>query len=297
MRCLVLGISGFLGKSVAKRLLSCGNEVTGACRETQNAPNWLPVVMCDLHNNADTRALLSQGWDEVYQFAGDVGGTIRADRYDYMMNNISININVIKNLKCVKKVFFPSSAWVYQEDRTFYLEELVNPINPSNLYGWEKLIGELLYETTKKAVIGRIHNVYGVGSPFHGEKALAPAAFCYQVLTQDKVKIYGDGTQERSFLYIDDFVDCLMMLMKKDFCSPVNIGSQTPVTIRKLCETIINISGKKVEIEYGKEPVDVKTRVSYNNMVEHMTGGWKPKVGFDDGILKTFEYVKRNIAI
>jgi GDP-D-mannose 3', 5'-epimerase len=305
MKCLVLGASGFLGSAITKKLIEIGHDVTEAYRGRDGFKRPGNVVYCDLHIEDQAKGLLDQGWDEVYQFAGESGGTIRENRYDYMMNNLSININVLKFQKDIDKIFFPSSAWVYQKETNGYFEQLALPYNPSNLYGWEKAIGEMLYEKTFKTVVGRIHNVYGPGSPFDGEKALAPAALSYQILKAnegDSIRLYGDGTQERSFLYIDDFVDCVMKLMhdcesNKKWTSPVNIGSEDPISINTLAKKIIELSGKDIKIVHGGEPIDIRRRVSENWLLRRYTLGWEPSVSFDNGIERTFNYVKKCMGL
>jgi nucleoside-diphosphate-sugar epimerase len=114
--------------------------------------------------------------------------------------------------------------------------------------------------------------------------------------------LYGDGTQERSFLYIDDFVDCVMKLMhdcesNRKWTPPVNIGSEEPISINTLAKKIIELSGKDIKIVHGGESIDIRRRVSENWLLRRYTLGWEPSVSFEEGIKKTFEYVKKCMGL
>jgi GDP-D-mannose 3',5'-epimerase len=204
-------------------------------------------------------------------------------------------MNVIKNQAHYGKVFFPSSAWVYPKHVEQCSEAMAYPPNPASIYGWEKLIGEMLYGALgRKAVVARTHNVYGPGSPFQGIKALAPAALCHQAITTPEggtIKIYGSGFQERSFLYVEDYVDCVIKLMRSDCQEVVNIGSEESISILDLALKVIEISGKDIRVVLGSETVEVARRFSDNGILERYVD-WEPKTLIRDGLQKTYDYVR-----
>ena len=108
------------------------------------------------------------------------------------------------------------------------------------------------------------------------------------------LEIWGDGSQTRSFLYIDDCVDGIMRLMASSLTDPINIGSEEMISIRKLTEMVIEISGKSLNISYVDGPTGVRGRNSFNEKIESATG-WKPAHNLKSGISKTYEWICESV--
>lgn len=258
---------------------------------------------------------ITDGFDEVYQLAADMGGAqyvfTGVHDADIMSNSALININVATwaHLTKAKKIFYSSSACMYpQELQTSTAarrlkESDAYPANPDSDYGWEKLFSERLWSAWMRnyqlnVVIGRFHNIYGPEGTWYGGKEKAPAAVCRKVAKGiDYVENWGDGTQTRSFLYIDDCIDAIRLVMDWDVNQPVNIGSEEAVSIQALYQMVIDISGKDLKIKNIPMPegcMGVAGRNSHNEMIERITG-WKPNHTLHQGLEKTYQWINQQI--
>jgi len=268
-------------------------------------------------------------FDEVYQLAADMGGAgfIFTGEHDadIMHNSAIINLNVSVLLKGTEtKVFYSSSACVYPEflQSDYHNEGLKEtdaiPADPDSCYGWEKLFSERLFLAYARNYglnvrIARFHNIYGPEGTYQGGREKAPAAMCRKVIekTHDnykfemssytyppsaEIEVWGTGQQTRSFLYIDDCIDAVRLLMQSDFKEPINIGSEEMITINGLAQMAIDISGKDIKIKNITGPTGVMGRNSNNELIEKVLG-WKPKYTLRQGMEKTFEWIKSQYGI
>ena len=257
-------------------------------------------------------------FDEIYQFAADMGGAgyIFTGEHDadVMHNSAIINLNLLdavrdfnQHYKCNQtKIFYSSSACMYPEHNQLDTtkpnceESSAYPANPDSEYGWEKLFSERLYLAYNRNYdipvrVARFHNIYGPLGTWDGGKEKAPAAICRKVITENKnVEVWGDGEQTRSFLYIDDCIDAVRLLMQSDFMGPVNIGSEEMVTINKLVEHAMSVRNKKLDIVHIPGPLGVRGRNSHNKLIEEKLG-WKPKYSLRDGITLTYNWIENEV--
>jgi GDP-D-mannose 3',5'-epimerase len=311
---LICGAGGFIGNHLVKKLKEEGNWVRGLDIKKPEFGNSEAdeFIMCDLRNLDECKKNIDESFDESYQLAADMGGatylfTGEHDA-DVLSNNSLININVLKSCQeaKVKKVFFASSACIYptynQEDPNDpkCSEDSAYPALPDSEYGWEKLFSERLYESFRKdhglkTYIARFHGIIGPEGTWKGKREKAPAAICRKVIeSKDKVEIIG-GNQTRSFLYIDDCLEAISLLMNSnDFYGPVNIGSEEIVTINQLVSYIFEISGKNLKIESIQGPLGVKGRNSDNKLIKEKLG-WQPKINLKEGIKKVYYWINEQI--
>jgi nucleoside-diphosphate-sugar epimerase len=178
-------------------------------------------------------------------------------------------------------------------------EEDGYPGNPDSEYGWEKLFSERLYFAYARNYglnvrVARFHNIFGPEGTYQGGREKAPAAMCRKVIENTKeIEVWGTGHQTRSFLFIDDCVDAVRLFMQSDFPGPLNIGSEEMVTINGLAEMAIDISGKVFfTIKNIPGPVGVMGRNSNNDLIRQ-TLGWEPRFTLREGMVKTFEWIKK----
>ncbi len=317
-RALVLGGGGFIGGHLITRLKSMGYWVRGVdIKYNEFKPSDADeFVIADLRNSNNVDNVIGESTDEVYQLAADMGGStyINTGEHDsdVMYNSCLINLNVLKtcSIKKVKKIFYSSSACVYPEhnqldsDNPHCNEDSVYPANPDSEYGWEKLFSERLYFVFNKDYpdlnirIARFHNIYGPYGTYDGGKEKAPAAFCRKVSLAkdgDVVDVYGDGTQTRSFLYIDSCIDGIIRLMQSDFKGPVNIGSEEMINMNNFMKMIIDISGKKLSIQNRDfHGTGVKGRNSDNKLIREKLD-WEPVYPLDKGIKITYDWIHNEI--
>ena len=314
---------------MVKRLKSEGYLVLGAdlkepeFSQTQ-ADNFL---VGDLRSLEFTQHCLTQvegGFDEIYQFAADMGGAgfvFTGDHdADIMHNSATINLNVLDTLRMLKqkskgafhtKIFYSGSACMYPEHNQMdpsnpNLEESsAYPANPDSEYGWEKLFSERLYLAYNRnfgleVAVARYHNIYGPEGTWDGGREKAPAAICRKVAKiegpEGEIEIWGDGNQTRSFLYIDDCIEATRRMMQSDFSGPLNIGSEEMVTINQLVELAARISGKTVQKRYKLDaPTGVRGRNSDNRLIRKVLG-WDYEVSLEQGVKRTYAWIASQIS-
>ncbi|MDN5214502.1 NAD-dependent epimerase/dehydratase family protein [Fulvivirgaceae bacterium BMA12] len=308
---LVCGGGGFIGGHLVKRLKSEGYWVR-VCDLKEHEFSKSPAdefIVGDLTDRLICNRVVD-GIDQIYQLAADMGGAGYIFTGDHdavvMHNSVTINLNILEasRLANVKKIFYSSSACIYPEynqmdpNNPKCSEESAYPAAPDSEYGWEKLFSERLYLAYHRnygldVKIARFHNIFGEEGTWIGGREKAPAAICRKVAELkygEKIDIWGDGKQTRSFLYVDDCVDCVRILMDSDFSGPVNIGSEEMISINNLALMIMNIAEKDLEINNIPGPIGVRGRNSDNTLVNAALH-WKPKYSLMEGLEKTYFWI------
>jgi len=328
-KAIVLGGGGFIGGHLSKKLKSDGYHVRIADIKNHEYFDHSEIcnefIKCDLTDQKTVELVITEECDEVYQLAADMGGAgyIFTGNNDanVMHGSAMINLNVAHECvkKKVKKVFYSSSACMYPEHNQLdpnnpnCEESSAYPANPDSEYGWEKLFSERLYLAFNRNYklevrIARFHNIFGPQGTWNGGKEKAPAAMCRKVaeaIEGDKIEVWGDGQQTRSFLYVDECLEAVQRLMVSDFTGPVNIGSEEMISINGLAQMAIDISGKNVGInnlggqdfidKYGFAcPTGVRGRNSDNKLYREKIG-WEVSLPLKAGMKKTFEWINKQV--
>ena len=226
------------------------------------------------------------------------------------MKSVLINTNLLIACKedKVEKYFFSSSACAYNKSKQQEVfiyglkEEDAYPADPEDGYGWEKLFSErmcrhFMEDYGIQVRVARYHNIYGPYGTYDGGREKAPAALCRKVLTakknnDNKIQVWGDGKQTRTFLYIDDCVEGTLRLFESDYSDPVNIGSDEQVSINQMIDIIEKISGiEKLDREYQLDkPKGVRGRSSNNELVKKVLN-WSYGIKLKDGLTKTYNWI------
>lgn len=328
-KAIVLGGGGFIGGHLGKRLMEEGYHVRIADIKNHEYFRHSEIchefIKCDLTDPKSVELVISEECDEVYQLAADMGGAgyIFTGNNDanVMYGSAMINLNVAHECvkKRVKKVFYSSSACMYPEynqldpNNPNCEETSAYPANPDSEYGWEKLFSERLFLAFNRnhnldVRIARFHNIFGPQGTWKDGKEKAPAAMCRKVAEQKQggsVEVWGDGLQTRSFLYVSECIEAVRRLMHSDFTGPVNIGSEEMVTINRLAEIAIEISGKNVSImnlggqdfidKYGFTcPTGVRGRNSDNKLYRDKIG-WEVSMPLMEGMQKTYAWISEQL--
>jgi nucleoside-diphosphate-sugar epimerase len=337
---LVLGGGGFIGGHLAKKLKNDGCWVRVVdiknheyfkqedfCHEfilgDLADPNFVSRTM--YAPNQRSVADDFDSFDEVYQLAADMGGAgyifTGLNDANVMHNSAMINLNVASQAAKyrVKKLFYSSSACMYPEHNQLdpnnpnCEESSAYPANPDSEYGWEKLFSERLFMAYSRNYglnvrIARFHNIFGTEGTWNGGKEKSPAAICRKVAESkdgDQIEIWGDGSQTRSFLYVDECVEAVQRLMETDFQNPINIGSEEMVSMNQLAQIAIDISGKDLTIKniHGNEffmkygyscPLGVKGRNSNNKLFREVVG-WEVSQPLKVGIEKLYNWIDKKV--
>ena len=314
---LVLGAGGFIGGHMVKRLKSEGYWVRGVDKklhehEYSHADDF---QLADLTSQYEVRNVIDQQFDEVYQLAADMGGAgyINTNLYDadVMHNSATINLNVLHRCKQmqIKKVFFSSSACVYNEElqssnvNPDCRESSAYPAHPDSEYGWEKLFSERLFHAYNRQhgmqnKVARFHNIFGPYGTWDGGKEKFPAAVCRKIAKAndgDEIEIWGDGEQTRSFLYIDDCIEGVRHLMNSEtFHGPVNIGADQMISINDTVDLVASIAGKTIRKKHIDGPTGVRGRNSNNELIEEKLN-WRPSQNLKEGLKETYRWINFHV--
>jgi GDP-D-mannose 3', 5'-epimerase len=317
-KALVFGAGGFIGGHLVKRLKKegyylCGVDIKYPEYSTSVADEFLRG---DLRDPLFCQSVFIQRYDEVYQFAADMGGAgyVFSGNHDadIMHNSMQIHLNVLHfgARAKIQKIFFSSSACVYPKsnqtnpDHPNCVESSVYPADPDSEYGWEKLFSERLYTAYAKnygldVKIARFHNIFGPEGAWNNGKEKSIAALCRKVAEAangGSIDIWGDGKQTRSYLYIDECIEGIRRLMDSDFSGPVNIGSEEMVSIDELATMMMNIAGKQLTIRHVPGPLGVRGRRSDNTLIGKKLH-WQPTGILSDGLQKTYAWIEEQVKI
>ena len=316
-RVLVMGAGGFIGGHLVKRLKSEGHWVRGVDIKgheySESAAD--EFVVGDLRDPEFVRAAVA-GIEDIYQLAADMGGAgyIFTGEHDaaVMHNSALINLNTLQlGVETgVKRFFYSSSACIYpaynqmDPQNPVCSEDSAYPAEPDSEYGWEKLFSERLYMSYMRNYgvtvrIARFHNIFGPEGTWDGGREKAPAAMCRKVAQAPdggELEIWGDGSQTRSFLYVDECVEGVRRLMECDFTGPVNVGSEEMVTINQLAEAVMEVAGKKLAIRHIKGPLGVRGRNSDNRLIFEKLG-WRPSRPLREGLEKTYAWISAQVEM
>lgn len=298
MRAVVLGGGGFIGANLSNRLAELGHEVTAV---DVQFPGWRkPNVRCrvmDLTDLANTvRAIV--GADVVFHLAADMGGVgyfhSDADLSASLINGqITLNVAEAVTKLEIPRTFYASSACCYPiemqqgADAPQLTEDLAGMGTPDALYGAEKLHGLRIMGKVPGARVGILHTVYGPLQEHEGRRMKFPAAVATKALAAretGKLELWGDGTQLRSYLHVDDAVERILKIALSDiYEGPVNVGASGAITCREVAEMCLDIVGADAEIVTNPaEPTGVVARDCSNSRYDDLYGPG-PDMGYRPG--------------
>ena len=309
---LVTGGAGFIGSHLCKVLLDIGHNVicldnlfTGA---KKNISDLIDNQNFEFVNHDITKAYHRDNIDEIYNLA------CPASPIHYQFNPIktvkTCTIGVINMLGLAKKnnakILQASTSEIYGDPLVHPQYENyngnVNPIGPRSCYDEGKRCSETLFmdyhrEHNLKIKIVRIFNTYGPNMA--NDDGRVVSNFILQAITGNKLTINGDGTQTRSFLYIDDLISAMIKMMnsKDEFIGPVNIGNPIEISMNQLASLIIELSNSKSEIIYKDLPKDDPKRRNPEISKAKDMLNWTPKLKLKTGLLKTISYFKKTNEI
>ena len=305
-RALVTGGAGFVGSHLCDRLLEDGYEVL--C--VDNYYTGRRVNIAHLLDNPKFEMLrhditfpLYVEVDEIYNMACPAS-PLHYQRDPVQTTKTSV-LGAINMLGLAKrtgaKIFQASTSEVYGDPEVHPQTEdywgRVNPIGPRSCYDEGKRCAETLffdyYRQYKLPIkVGRIFNTYG--TRMHPQDWRVVPNFILQALKGEDVTIYGDGTQTRSFCYVDDLVEGIMRFMKTDtdFPGPVNLGNPVEFSMLELAEEVIGLTSSGSQIVFGPLPMDDPKQRRPNITLARENLGWEPKVALREGLEKTISYMQ-----
>lgn len=303
-RVLVTGGSGFLGSHLCERLLQDGNEVICVdnffTSSRQNVEHLLDNKRFDLIRHDVTFPLYVEA-DEIYNLA------CPASPIHYQLDPVQTTktcvhgaINMLGLAKRLRaRIFQASTSEVYGDpDIHPQPESYWGNVNPNGLrscYDEGKRCAESLFfsyyrQNRLPIKVGRIFNTYG--PRMHPNDGRVVSNFIIQALQGQAITIYGDGSQTRSFCYVDDLVECMVRFMNspEDFVGPMNMGNPGEFTIRQLAELVVEMTGSRSKIVYEPLPSDDPRQRRPDITLARTMLDWEPKIDLKDGLTKTIRY-------
>jgi len=303
-RILVTGGAGFLGSHLIDRLLGEGHEVlcvdnlfTGSKRNIEHLHGVarfefirhdvtfpLYVEVDEIYNLACPASPIHYQYDPVQTTKTSVHGAINM-------------LGLAKRLRC--RILQASTSEVYGDPAIHPQVESywgnVNPIGLRSCYDEGKRCAETLFFDYRRQhgleiKVARIFNTYG--PRMHPADGRVVSNFIMQALQGQSITIYGDGSQTRSFCYVDDLIDGLIRLMASppDFSGPVNLGNPQEFTIRELAEKVIALEGSRSRLEFLPLPEDDPRQRQPDISVAMARLGWRPRVALEEGLAPTIAY-------
>lgn len=314
---VVTGAGGFIGGNLVKYFRDKGFTRLRAIDKKPFEEWYLKVPGSEMLQldctSPEACARAAAGATEVYNLAADMGGMGFIERFRVeCLRSILINTHMIEAAyeAGASRYFFSSSACVYnttlqQDPNVRALKEAdAYPAMSERGYGWEKLLSEMFCEEYwaergMKTFVARFHNVYGPHGTWDGGREKAPAAICRKVVEamdtgNPKIDIWGDGTQTRSFMYIDDCVSGIDKIMHCEdlIATPINLGSSELISISDLVSKVEKIAGVQLERHHDlSAPRGVAGRNSDNTMIQDVLG-WEPDTTLDYGLQQTFNWIR-----
>jgi UDP-glucuronate decarboxylase len=307
---LITGGAGFLGSHLSERLLNAGHEVlcvdnffTGTKR---NIEHLLGNPRFELMRHDITFPLYVEV-DEIYNLACPASPVhYQYDPVQTTKTSVHGAINMLGLAKRVRaKIMQASTSEVYGDPAVHpQVESYWGNVNPNGIrscYDEGKRCAETLFfdyhrQHQLRIKVARIFNTYGPRMLPNDGRVVSN--FIVQALLGQPITLYGDGSQTRSFCFVDDLIEGFIRLMDSgdDFTGPVNLGNPSEITIAELAKEIIELSGSKSELVYKPLPKDDPTRRCPDISLAKENLGWAPKVARQAGLLATIEYFRKYLA-
>ncbi|WP_291401060.1 UDP-glucuronic acid decarboxylase family protein [Daejeonella sp.] len=305
-RILITGAAGFLGSHLSDRFIKEGYHVIGMDNlitgDLRNIEHLFPLENFEFYNHDVSKFVYVAGdLDYILHFASP------ASPIDYLKIPIqtlkvgSLGIHNLLGLARSKKsrLLIASTSEVYGDPTVNPQPEEywgnVNPVGPRGVYDEAKRFQEAMtmaYHTFHglETRIVRIFNTYGPRMRLNDGRVLP--AFIGQALRGEDLTVFGDGSQTRSFCYVDDLVEGIYRLLLSDYALPVNIGNPDEITIKQFGEEIIKLTGTKQKMVFNPLPTDDPKQRRPDITKAREILGWEPKVGREEGLKITYEYFK-----
>jgi dTDP-glucose 4,6-dehydratase len=305
-RVLITGAAGFLGSHLCDRFIAEGCHVIGMDNlitgDLKNIEHLMKLENFEFYHHDVSKFVFVPGeLDYILHFASP------ASPIDYLKIPIqtlkvsSLGTHNLLGLARVKKarILVASTSEVYGDPTVHPQQETywgnVNPIGPRGVYDEAKRFMEAItmayhtYHGVETRIV-RIFNTYGPRMRLNDGRVLP--AFIGQALRGEDLTIFGDGSQTRSFCYVDDLVEGIYRLLLSDYSGPVNVGNPQEITIKDFAEEIIKLTGTKQKVVYHELPVDDPKQRQPDITLAKQLLKWEPKINREEGLKRTYAYFK-----
>ena len=310
---MVTGADGFIGSHLAEELVKSGEKVRAFCLYNSfGSLGWIDTLPPEIRNEMDifmgdvrdpngVRTAM-RGQERVFHLAALIAIPFSYHSPDsYVDTNIKGTLNVLNAARELgtQRVMVTSTSEVYGDPEVHpQTEDYWGHVNPNGIrscYDEGKRCAEALFFAYLRQgglpiKVGRIFNTYG--PKMHPNDGRVVSNFIIQALKNEPITIYGDGSQTRSFCYVDDLVECMLRFMASpvDFTGPMNMGNPGEFTIRELAEKVVALTGSRSIISCEPLPGDDPKQRRPDISLARKMLGWEPVVPLEEGLKKTIAY-------
>ena len=305
---LIAGGCGFIGSNLCIRLLNENNKIicvdnlfSGKIENIETCMNNENFIF--INHNIIEPLYLDDKIDEIYHLACPASPPIyQIDPIYTLKTNFIGTLNLLElAIKKSAKILLASTSEIYGEPQVSPQPESyrgnVNTIGIRSCYDEGKRIAETLFMDYNKKYniqtrIVRIFNTYGPNMDKYDGRVVTN--FISQILNNESITLYGDGSQTRSFQYIDDLLNGIIKLMESDYIYPVNIGNPNEITVKQLASLLIEITNSESKFIYKPLPLDDPTNRNPDIRLAKQILNWEPRIELRNGLMKTIQYLQMN---
>ena len=286
MEIAITGHRGFIGSHVASRLEMMGHEVVRV--------------------EGDVRSVDLPETEGFMHFAAKMGGVgyFSTQQFAPILDNVFMDARVLDHCRKIgAKLLFPSSACAYpvplMEKGISLSEEMLDyPAEPDQMYGMEKLFITRLAEHADFDIrIAVLHTVYGEGQDFVGSRVKFPPQICHKFAFAERVEVWGDGSQTRTFLHIDDATEMLLeIFFDTNYYGPVNVSHPQEVSVREIVDVLSEHTGRR-DVYFNKDKPTGPMRRPVDNSKFYSHYAWRPRVQINEGFTRLYDHILGQIVI
>lgn len=313
-RVLITGGIGFIGSNLARRLVRSGAEITlvdslipefgGNLHNIADLAGQVQVNISDVRDPHSIRRLVD-GVDVIFNLAGQTSHLdSMTDPHTDLEINVAAQLSILEACRSVNpgvRIIFASTRQIYGRPDYLPVDEM-HPIRPVDVNGVHKVAGEwhhLLYQRVYgvRASALRLTNTFGPGMRIRDARQTFLGVWIRDALTNQPIRVFGDGEQRRDFNYVDDVVEALLLAATRDEAvgKVYNLGSPEVVSLRRLAEVIVELtpgaSFELVEFPRERRAIDIGDYYADHGLIKRDLG-WEPKVPLKDGLSATLEFYR-----
>lgn len=285
MEIAITGHRGFIGSHIAQRLELMGHDVVRV--------------------EGDIRTVELPAAEGFMHFAAKMGGVgfFSTQQFTPIVDNLLMDARVIHHCRSNgSKLLFPSSACAYpvplMEQGLALREDMLDaPAEPDQMYGMEKLcITRLAEYADFDFRVAVLHTIYGEGQEYVGDRVKFPPQICYKFATSDHIDVWGDGSQTRTFLHIDDATEMILEIFFNDeYYGAVNVSHPLEISVREVVETLAVHTGIS-DISFDATKPTGPTRRPVDNSKFNSHYGWRPRVSITEGFTRLYEHIAEELS-